>query len=87
MSLGVFSEGPFRARVSAAIEAAKKVLDNERSPSFPADVPHEYVDKVSNYYLRKIAVLGHSGTVHFFSNDTSLACPGKRCQITIELFI
>ncbi len=40
-----FQEARFRAQVDAALAKAKTVLDVNRKPSLPADVPHKYTDK------------------------------------------
>ncbi len=40
-----FNEVRFRARVDAALNRVRTILDNTRTPQYPADVPHEYEDK------------------------------------------
>lgn len=40
-----FNEARFRRNVDQAILKVKTVLDNERNPEYPADVPHMYEDK------------------------------------------
>lgn len=53
MSLASFDENAFRARVNAALEKVKTILDNTRTPQWAADVPHEYEDK---YLLAELLV-------------------------------
>ncbi len=40
-----FNEAQFRARVDAALNRVRTILENNRTPQYPADVPHEYEDK------------------------------------------
>lgn len=40
-----FNEVRFRARVDAALNKVKTILETSRAPQYPADVPHEYEDK------------------------------------------
>jgi hypothetical protein len=40
-----FNEARFRAKVDAALNRVKQILDNSRSPQYPADVSHDYEDK------------------------------------------
>jgi len=35
----------FQQQVDSALQAVKRILDNERAPTFPKDVPHQYDDK------------------------------------------
>jgi hypothetical protein len=45
MSISFFEEGRFRKQVSATLSKLRTILDNTRSPEYPADVPHTYDDK------------------------------------------
>ena len=40
-----FSDYEFRAKVDAALETVRKILDTTKHPARPADVPHVYDDK------------------------------------------
>src|SRR5690348_12643252 len=40
-----FDEVRFRRQVDAALVQSKKVLENTKNPTYPADVPHQYDDK------------------------------------------
>jgi hypothetical protein len=40
-----FNEASFRARVDNALKRVKTILDTNRNPQYPADVPHAYDDK------------------------------------------
>lgn len=40
-----FDEARFRQRLDAALEQIRKVLDNERKPTYPAEIQHRYDDK------------------------------------------
>lgn len=40
-----FNEVRFRARVDAALNKVRTILETSRAPQYPADVPHEYEDK------------------------------------------
>jgi len=40
-----FDENAFKARVNAALQRVKTLLENDRTPQLPSDVPHQYVDK------------------------------------------
>jgi hypothetical protein len=40
-----YDEHAFHARIAAALERIRTVLDNTRHPQYPADVPHRYDDK------------------------------------------
>jgi hypothetical protein len=40
-----FEEARFKSKVDAALAKAKTVLDVNRKPTLPADVPHRYADK------------------------------------------
>lgn len=53
MSLSSYDENSFRARVNAALEKVKTILDNTRTPQWAADVAHEYEDK---YLLAELLV-------------------------------
>lgn len=46
--MNAYAEQEFRAKIDAALQTVRKVLDNTRSPETPADVPHKYDDK---YFL------------------------------------
>jgi hypothetical protein len=41
----VWNESQFRARVSAALQSARVILENNRRPQFPQDCSHTYIDK------------------------------------------
>lgn len=43
-----FDENQFKARVNKALERVKQILEVNRTPQYPADVPHNYEDK---YFL------------------------------------
>jgi hypothetical protein len=43
--VNAYQEHQFGAKVEAALQTIRKVLDNTRSPEMPADVPHRYDDK------------------------------------------
>lgn len=40
-----YDEQDFRAKVDAALERIRTILENTRNPRYPADVPHRYDDK------------------------------------------
>jgi hypothetical protein len=40
-----YNESEFRARVDAALNQIRTILDTTRNPQYPADVPHQYDDK------------------------------------------
>jgi hypothetical protein len=40
-----YDESAFTARIDAALQRIRTILDNTRSPQYPADVPHRYDDK------------------------------------------
>ncbi len=40
-----FDEAQFKARVNAALGRVRTILDNTKTPQYPADVPHDYEDK------------------------------------------
>jgi hypothetical protein len=40
-----FDENSFKSRVDAALRRVKTVLETNRNPQYPADVPHAYDDK------------------------------------------
>lgn len=43
-----YNEAAFRARVDAALNQVRTLLENSRSPQYPSEVPHKYEDK---YFL------------------------------------
>ncbi len=43
--MDTYDEHGFRQRIDAALLRIRTVLDNTRSPQYPADVPHKYDDK------------------------------------------
>ncbi len=40
-----FDEARFRLKVDAALHRVRTILENNRTPQFAANVPHEYEDK------------------------------------------
>ena len=42
-----FSDYEFRAKVDAALETVRKILDTTKHPARPADVPHVYDDNTA----------------------------------------
>lgn len=44
-SVGNFNESAFKARVNAAVERVRLILENTRAPTLASDVHHEYEDK------------------------------------------
>ena len=64
-------DAQFRARVDATLGVLKQILDNERNPELPADVPHTYDDKF--------------GLVEFLSNVTCApALPSQRARARVR---
>lgn len=52
-----FDDYRFRSQVDSALATVKTVLDNTRSPTYAADVPHKYDDKYGlAEYLTNAAV-------------------------------
>src|SRR4051794_7529412 len=45
MALVPYSEAQFRARVDGALNRVKTLLENTRSPQYPADLAHKYDEK------------------------------------------
>lgn len=48
MALAPYNEAAFRAKVDAALNRVRTLLDNTRSPQYASEVPHKYEDK---YFL------------------------------------
>lgn len=69
-----FTDYEFRAKVDAALDTVRKILDTTKHPARPADVPHVYDDKYALVeQATKAAIVASMNALEVFGvNGTAL---------------